>query len=158
GSTRHTFMSDGFELQTGYPAALALTDPALMQKLYLPEDETTRLAARRHSAEAGTERIREFRIRHRDGSIRWMLRRSVPHRTETGGVGWYGITTDITEQRRLQEEVRSAERLQAMGQLTGGVAHQFNNLLMIISGSTELLLAEAKGRPEQLHALIQIQR
>ena len=53
----------------------------------------------------------------------------------------WGITRDVTEQKHLEEQLRRAQQLEAIGRLAGGVAHDFNNILSIIMGHGELLLA-----------------
>ena len=49
------------------------------------------------------------------------------------------MMTDVTEQRKIEAQLRQSQRLEALGQMTGGIAHDFNNLLTIIIGSTELM-------------------
>lgn len=67
--------------------------------------------------------------------------------------GIMGIFTDITEEKRLEAELRHAQKLEGIGQLAGGIAHEFNNLLTAIIGNIELVLGgTAPGSP--LHATL----
>ncbi|HET6179491.1 MAG TPA: PAS domain S-box protein [Candidatus Sulfotelmatobacter sp.] len=68
----------------------------------------------------------------------------------------WGITRDVTERMHLEEQLRNAQQLEAIGRLAGGVAHDFNNILSIIMGHGELLLAGADERAR--NGLEQIRR
>lgn len=63
-------------------------------------------------------------------------------------IGATKIARDITKQKETDRILRQAQKLEAVGQLTGGVAHDFNNILTVITGTIELLADELKERPD----------
>ncbi len=95
--------------------------------------------------------VREFetQVRCRDGSNRWV---SVNSRKVTNGRGsllyYEGTIESIAERKRLEAQVRNAQKMESIGTLAGGVAHDFNNILTTIMGYCSLInMKAAKGNP-----------
>ncbi len=82
----------------------------------------------------------------------------VHSRVPTPDGGTITTVTDITERRAAAEQLRQAQKMEVVGQLTGGVAHDFNNLLAIIQGNIELLLDEIGHGNEKAEAALRATR
>jgi PAS domain S-box-containing protein len=137
------FLHEGFnphgERRTGYDNAAARgRPPAAFMAPDLAKTVTEAcVTARDHGTHRAT---RHLAFPAGEGAFDMLL---VPVRDTAGRVvRILASLREVTEQMRLEEELRQTQKMQAIGQLTGGVAHDFNNLLMGISGSLELLARE----------------
>ena len=121
----------------GYTEAEMLTGATS----HRPPDEIRQWDEVRQSLTAGNRlQNREVVRRHKDGRDLILLLSAAPLRGPDGRVeGAVAILQDLTDLRATERQLRQAQKMEALGQLTGGVAHDFNNLLGVIIGNLELL-------------------
>ena len=83
--------------------------------------------------------VQEYRILAKDGTMHWMSDHKASFFKEDGScISIDGIVFDITERKRMEEELLKIEKLESVGVLAGGLAHDFNNILTIIMGNISL--------------------
>jgi CheY-like chemotaxis protein len=138
-SRRPDFVSGDFTAMTGFDFNEAQKDPELWERRLHPDDRDRVLAAVKSSRETGRLSI-EYRWQVADGSYKHFHDQAVIVANPSGKSSEFaGTLTDVTEQRLLEGRLIHAQKMDAIGQLTGGVAHDFNNLLSAVIGGIHLL-------------------
>ena len=93
----------------------------------------------------------------RTGRQRWFQVIKVPLRSADGAPHVLGVATEITQRKELENQLRQAQKMEAVGQLAGGIAHDFNNVLTAILGYTRLLLKESELGARQRDDITEIE-
>ncbi|MDF1565872.1 MAG: ATP-binding protein [Deltaproteobacteria bacterium] len=127
----------------------ALKDP--LRVFYPDEVERNRVLASINRADG---QYREYQVVAKDGSIRRQL--WADFRLPTGEA--LSVGHDVTEQRQMEVQLRHTQKLDALGRLSGGISHDFNNLLTVVLVNTQLLERLVGDSPAALERTTEIQR
>ena len=99
----------------------------------------------------------ETRRRRKDGKMVDLRVWTAPLRSAAGGIrGNIAIVADFTEQVQLEQQLTQAQKMEAIGRLAGGVAHDFNNVITIISGYGHMLLEGNRDKPDLREAASEV--
>lgn len=135
---------------TGHDIPLNL--PSWVQHLTHPDDREAVAAQADLLKRPGPLPTTVSRIIRPDGQVRWiMFQCTVRFGSDGQPLSIVGASLDVTERQRLNEKLQAAERMEALGHLTAGVAHNFNNMLMVITPCLEAI--EESASDEMLEDL-----
>lgn len=128
----------------GFEASAISPEIGFWQKQIHPEDRVRIVTSIREALAAGEDHWSgEYRFRRRDGVYIQLLERAAIVRDEhEGQLRFVGSLMDITPRKQLQDQLIRSQKMEAFGQLAGGLAHDFNNFLTTILGYSDLLLNE----------------
>jgi two-component system, cell cycle sensor histidine kinase and response regulator CckA len=134
----------GLKALLGYDSSTASGDIGFWQKQIHPQDRARTTGSIRDALAAeGVHWTGEYRFRRVDGSYLDLLERALIVRDSAGAaIRFVGSLMDVTARKQLQDQLVRSQKMEAFGQLAGGVAHDFNNYLTTILGYSDLLLDE----------------
>ncbi len=131
-------LNPAFAEITGWPREEWLGRPFV--GLLHPEDVPAAVGLLQRVLQDEPRPTAQLRVRTRDGGHRVGEFHTTVQRRDGAIVGILGIVRDITDRLALEEQFRQAQKMEAVGQLAGGVAHDFNNLLTVIRSYSDLIL------------------
>src|SRR5437762_14320123 len=138
----------GLDYLLGYsPSGSGQTIAFWQQQIH--RDDRSRIAASiRDAIKSKAEHWSgEYRFRHAQGHYLQLLERALLVRDKNGrAVRFVGALMDVTAGKQLRDQLSHSQKMEAFGQLAGGVAHDFNNFLTAILGYSDLLVAEIQSR------------
>ncbi|RJQ42548.1 MAG: PAS domain S-box protein [Gaiellales bacterium] len=141
----------------GYISREELLEIDIGRDLYA--DPEAREEFQKRMAEQGYVDDYEAALKRKDGKQIDVIISASAHRDDDGMVVAYrGIIRDVTEQRRLSEQLVQAQKMESVGHLAGGVAHDFNNLLTVIRGYVDLAISDIPGDSEAREELKQARK
>jgi PAS domain S-box-containing protein len=133
-------LNPAFETITGWRREEWVGQP--FERLVHPEDLPLALELLGRVVRGELRPASQFRVRTAKGDYRVGEFSATPQLRESRLVGILGIGRDVTERVQLEQQLRQAQKMEAVGRLAGGIAHDFNNILTAITGYADLLLED----------------
>lgn len=149
------FLSEEFDEIFGYDRAEVIDDRIYSyEELIVPEDidHVHKLVQKAVSENESFEL--NYRIKTKSGEIKWLREKGrAVYDTEGIPIALEGFIVDDSAQKKIEDQLRQSQKMQAIGTLAGGIAHDFNNILFGILNYTEIIISETeKGNPVQKYA------
>ena len=137
------FGNDSLEEVVGTNAAAQVADPAEGERILATLAEEGRISI-------------EYTALRRNGTTFkiWMIAKATED--AQGNRIYVGTSVDVTDRHELEDQLRQAQKMEAVGQLAGGVAHDFNNLLQVINGYSEMALADLPENHQVRHFIEEV--
>ena len=152
------YLSPAYEIVWGRKVEDVYASPGSWAEAIHPDDRD-RVSHAALTKQATGEYDEEYRILRPDGTVRWIRDRAFPvHNAEEQVVRVAGVAEDITERRQLETQLYQAQKMEAVGQLAGGVAHDFNNHLSVIIGYSDLLLDDLREDAPSRELILEIKK
>jgi two-component system, cell cycle sensor histidine kinase and response regulator CckA len=140
---RTTFVNQNMARMMGVAASDMVGQPLLA---LLDERDRPRAEVQLERLHEGIEEQFDFKVHRAGGSMSWLLVTAAPlYGADARYAGALIMCSDISERKRLEEQYRQAQKMEAIGRLAGGVAHDFNNLITIVNGCADLVLAKLRA-------------
>jgi len=148
GNQSLPYVSPSVENYIGLSAEAIMHDAGKWFTLVHPEDAASLKKSTSESLNNLSRWEWQGRFIRNDGEIIWLRGTSMPEKLDDGSTLWSGLFIDVTEQVEAAETIRRTQKMDALGKLTGGVAHDYNNMLGVVLGYSELLKDQLKEQPK----------
>jgi two-component system, cell cycle sensor histidine kinase and response regulator CckA len=165
GTWRWNLLTNEEDLDKGLSRILGLEAPEAVRTIQdvldrvHPEDYDAVQDALGRSAQSGADLDIEFRVVRPDGGVRWLRAHAQVFYDPAGDpVAMTGACVDVTQWREVEEQLRRAQRMDTVGRLAGGVAHEVNNMMTVILGFADLTLPTLDPVDDRYADVLQIRK